>query len=88
MGHVLIVGMKTFLNLPELSGRTVVAYHSSIEPESLLYKYADRTIWIAGGARTYRIFMPYVKKFVISRINYDGPSDVSMTELCPWYNVC
>jgi dihydrofolate reductase len=43
--------------------------------------YYDRIIWIAGGEQIYRLWMPYVRRCFITRVDYDGPADVWMPPL-------
>jgi len=40
-----------------------------------------RTIWIAGGAKTYARFLPHVRRAIVTLIDYDGPADVWMPQL-------
>ncbi len=85
MGSILIVGSKTLETLPPLPGRAVVGWGREIDPEqmivSLVDKNPDKIIYVAGGARTYQAFMPFVKRAHISRIDYDGPADTFMPQL-------
>jgi dihydrofolate reductase len=87
LGGLLIVGKRTFDLLPPLPEREVACYHTRpldriqpAGPDKLLLMckvaFPDRQIWIAGGARTYRDFAPFVDgAIVFSFINYDGPAD-------------
>ncbi|MEN3238581.1 dihydrofolate reductase [Methylobacterium ajmalii] len=85
MGQVLIVGSKTLELLPPLPGRAVFGWGREIDPgqmvASLVEKNPDKMIFIAGGARTYQAFMPFVRTCHITRVNYDGPADTFMPHL-------
>ena len=76
MGHVLVVGYNTYRNLPPLPGRTVHCMRRGEKPEEVIEKYKDSEIWVAGGAKTYKQWMPYIERFYISVITYNGPADV------------
>jgi len=83
MGGILIAGGRTFDALPALSGdRLLFRFSTGNDPHRMLKMAADlapdRTIWIIGGARTYEAFMPWVRRSVITHIDYDGPADVFM----------
>ena len=77
-GKVVIVGSATAKKLPELPGRTVVVWHRYMPPSELVKQYPDAVI--IGGAMTYRAFSPYIKRWNISVIDYDGPADA-------WFNL-
>lgn len=63
------------------SGRTVHVM-SRAEPVSVVVaKYDHRIIFVAGGETVYRLWMPYVERCYITRIDYDGPADVWMPPL-------
>lgn len=85
-GGVLVVGMNTIIGLPYLPEREIRPYiREYATPLEFLARTADkypgRTIWIAGGAKTYATFLPFINRFYISRINYDGPADTFMPSL-------
>lgn len=75
MGGLLIVGYNTYQNLPPLPGRALYCMERLDTPEDLMRRFNKQNIWIAGGAKTYEIWIPYVERFYISRIDYDGPAD-------------
>jgi dihydromethanopterin reductase len=90
-GHVVLMGKRTAEGLnKDLSQRTVVVWDGTSEPEHVINRLnaqnrmerqAARIIWIAGGAHTYRSFMPFVRYSVISHIDFNGDADVWMPEL-------
>ena len=77
-GKVVIVGSATAKKLPELPGRIVVVWHRDIRPSELVKQYPDAVI--IGGSTTYKAFSPYIKRWHISMIDYDGPAD-------SWFNL-
>jgi dihydromethanopterin reductase len=50
-------------------------------PLRIAAHFLNRTIWVAGGARVYEAWMPYVRRAVVTLIDYDGPADVWMPPL-------
>lgn len=75
MGGVLIVGSTTAEQLPPLHGRIVHVFNRTQNPLTVVNSYPAHTIWIAGGAKVYEIFGPYVRNHYITKIDYDGPAD-------------
>lgn len=88
MGGFVIMGGTTIKHVPDMEGRILIGWGRDMEPRRLLKTLSewqpDRTIWIAGGAHTYRAFMPYVRRSFITHIDYDGEADVFMPGL--WRN--
>lgn len=86
-GGIVIVGHKTYQKLPELPGRVVMVDHRHHSPADMLANIAEnediagKEIWIAGGAKTYSKWLPFIERFFISRINYDGPADTYMPDI-------
>ncbi|RWX72517.1 dihydrofolate reductase [Mesorhizobium sp. M2A.F.Ca.ET.039.01.1.1] len=81
-----IVGGRTYDTMPNLRpDRIKIGWGRDIDPEGLLKMCHTMDpalpIWIAGGARTYAAFLPFVRHFVITAIDYDGPADVFMPKL-------
>ena len=79
-GHILIAGSATAHGLPRLGhGRSVYVWHRYYNPKEqidfLRSVHPERHIFIIGGAQTYKAFMPYVERFLINRVDYDGPAD-------------
>lgn len=87
MNGIVIVGHKTYQELPELPGRTVIVDRRDELPADMLANIAEnedvagKEIWIAGGAKTYSKWLPFIERFFISRINYDGPADTYMPDI-------
>lgn len=86
----------TSLPTPTLEARTLVIVSANgsrsftpdganmpipIDPERVMEIYFDRKIWVAGGEQIYRLWMPYVRRCYITRVDYDGPADVWMPPL-------
>jgi dihydrofolate reductase len=45
-------------------------------PLDVIEANKDKNIWIIGGLQIYKLYMPYIERFYISRIDYDGPADI------------
>ena len=73
MGGKVVVGWKTFQTLPKLEGRSIICMERFTPEEIVAVHGLD--LWIAGGAKTYEQWLPYVQRFYISRINYSGEAD-------------
>lgn len=75
-GAAIVVGRKTWDTLPNLPGRTIyVLSHSTPgavrtpeEAISLAAQAGDRTLYVAGGAETYRAFAPYTSEIILTRV--------------------
>ena len=78
-GKVVIVGSATARKLPELPGRIVVVWHRDVKPADMVKQHPDAVI--IGGGTTYNAFSPYIKRWHISMIDYDGPAD-------SWFRQC
>lgn len=82
MNQRLVVGYRTQLTLPPLPGREVILCRQDPAAQIVeLDPNAQRPIWIAGGEKTYRLWLPFVARFFISRIDYTGPADTYMPTL-------
>ena len=84
MNDLVIVGHNTFQTLPILPGRTVMIDPTDRSPEDVIATLSNdlwETVWIAGGAKTYARWMPYIRRFFITQVDYDGPADVYMPQL-------
>ena len=77
-GKVVIVGSTTAKKLPELPEQIMVVWNRDVRPSELVKQYPDAVI--IGGGMTYRAFSPYIKRWHISMIDYDGPAD-------SWFNL-
>lgn len=79
-GGNVIVGRRTYATLPNLPGREVFPFDRNIDPagtiRSIVQGYSG-SIWIAGGAATWRAFAPFVDGLkLLSFIDYDSdPAD-------------
>lgn len=58
-----------------------IVHHQTLPHWATDHGTRPPVIWIAGGARTYADFMPFVRRSVITHIDYDGPADVWMPPL-------
>lgn len=84
MGGIVIMGRRTREGITgRLVGRQMVVWDGKVAPQALIEHLAveKKTIWIAGGAHTYRSFMPYVRHSIITHVEYTGPADVFMPPL-------
>lgn len=78
MGGAVVVGRRTYATMPELPGREAFCFAREDEPRAFLGSIARLyprrpTIWIAGGAHTWRVFAPYVDGLkLISVIDYEA----------------
>lgn len=79
IGNIVIVGYNTALTLPKLPDRELIVFNRNDTPEAFMdqhiQRYDDRQIWIAGGRKTYQLWLPYIDRFYISKIDYNGPAD-------------
>lgn len=86
-GGYIIVGGVTYKSTPDFKthNRVKIGWGRDVDPYGLLATFHQmdpkRPLWIAGGARTYEAFMPFVRRFYIARIDYDGPADTFMPPL-------
>lgn len=70
MGKILIVGSNTAEKLPPLPGRELIVWaHDSFN------RLIELDAVVIGGAATYEKFAPYINRWHIGRIDYDGPAD-------------
>jgi dihydromethanopterin reductase len=76
-GHVLLAGPATIRSVPEkaYADRTIVEIRSSMRPEHLLERFADRVIFIGGGPPVWTAFAPLIQNWDITRLPYDGDAD-------------
>lgn len=81
MGQVVVVGFNTAQHLPKLFGRTVHIMTRGQTPEEVMAQYLDQDLWIAGGTKTYQLWLPYVRRSYITHIDYDGEADTYMPSL-------
>ena len=82
----MIVGSATAKKLPELPGRIVVVWHRGVRQAELVKQYPDAVI--IGGGITYKAFSPYIKRWNISMIDYDGPADTWFSRsTITWHNI-
>jgi dihydromethanopterin reductase len=88
---ILVVGSATWREMRALgfakAQRIVAEWDGEQNPETFLREleeqHLDRDIWICGGERTYRAFLPFVERFYVSRIPWTGPADRFMPPLFP-----
>jgi dihydrofolate reductase len=90
LGHVVLMGKRTAEVVGDLKQRTVVIWDGKVRPDAFIdeimrdcepLRTGKRILWIAGGAHTYREFMPHVARAIVSLINYSGPSDTYMPDI-------
>lgn len=77
MGKVCIVGYNTAQTLPDLPGRVVFPDCVTVTPDVIANSYIaeGRGLIVIGGAKTYQRWAPYITRWHIGRIDYDGPCD-------------
>nr|AIA14822.1 Dihydrofolate reductase [uncultured bacterium] len=88
-GGIVVTGHRTFETVKHLDnthGRRFIRDFASLSPVRYLADVVsefgdDRVIWIAGGAKTYARFAPWVNEFVIRTVPYTGPADVFLPPL-------
>ncbi|CUA90154.1 Dihydrofolate reductase [Chelatococcus sambhunathii] len=84
LGGAVVMGFRTAHAVGALPGRVVVPWLGD-DPQAIIDRIArehpGRIVWIAGGAKTYAHFMSYVRRAVITLVDYDGPADVWMPPL-------
>lgn len=81
MGQVVVVGHNTAQTLPPLPGRWIHVMGRDQTCQEVIEAFPDLDIWIIGGAKTYAKWLPYVDRFHINVIDYDGPADTWMPAL-------
>ena len=67
----------TQLRYTRLAGGYGYTDEPCMTPESVIEFCEEKTIWVCGGLQIYKLWAPYVQRFYISRVDYDGPSDVT-----------
>ncbi|QIG73959.1 dihydrofolate reductase [Rhizobium phage RHph_N34] len=80
-GHVTFESVRKKIHT---LGRILVEDHKNSTVDSIRDHAAfcgAKSIFIIGGAKTYTKWMPYVDRFYISRIDYDGPADTYFPEV-------
>ncbi|QGZ14223.1 dihydrofolate reductase [Rhizobium phage RL2RES] len=81
MDSLMIAGYRTYQTVKHLDrtyGRVLILDDEAITPDFLRGLAEQRVhdgAFIIGGAKTYTRWMPYIDRFYISRIDYDGPAD-------------
>jgi dihydrofolate reductase len=86
MGGVLIMGVRTISSLPkwfDLGNRILITDYcvgaNEDSPENAMYRIArghpGRTVFVCGGAKTYRKWATVATRIVLTRVDYDGPAD-------------
>ena len=81
MGGLCIVGKNTARTLPTLDGRDVVVWQRHYSIKEFVKLNATRQIFIIGGATIYRLWLPYVRRSIITHIDYHGEADTHMPRL-------
>lgn len=90
-GCLVVVGHKTFDAVQHLDGtRDRVLYVDEADRDQIdilahLFDRFKSPVAIIGGAATYRRWAPHVSKFLLTRIDYDGPADTYFPFPTPWW---
>lgn len=76
-GHVLIAGPRTFAAFPDWarSDRTLVEIHATDEPRTILERYGDRVVYVAGGPPVWKAYAPFIRHWDVTRLPYEGEAD-------------
>ena len=82
-GGVLVVGSATYREMLTMGFKPGTrdvwrwngSYPARVFLDEIERQFPERDVWIAGGARTYAAFMPFVQRFYISRIPWTGQAD-------------
>ena len=45
-------------------------------PLQIIEKFGSKNLWVIGGLQIFNIYLPYIQRFHIARLDYDGPADV------------
>jgi dihydrofolate reductase len=86
-GCYLIVGFNTYPSVAHLQGtadRVFSVDRKGMVIEDHIKRAEERDIFVIGGAKTYRKYYNFISRFLIGRIDYDGPADICMPELAVW----
>lgn len=76
-GHVIMRGPKTARSFPDFArhDRTIVELRSSMQPEGMIMRFADRVIFIGGGPSVWAAYAHLIQHWDITRLPYDGDAD-------------
>ena len=76
-GHVIAAGPRTIASVPDWARaeRTWFELRSSMPPEALFQRFADRVIFIGGGPPVWAVYAPFIRHWDITRLPYDGEAD-------------
>lgn len=93
MGKYIVMGKNTYESLPRhLEGRKYVVLSSSLDniDNGILFKdfnkllefvnNLDEEVMIIGGARVYKLFLPYATKLYLTEIDSEEKADVYFPE--------
>lgn len=93
MGKYIVMGKNTYESLPRhLEGRKYVVLSSSLDniDNGILFKDFDKLlefvnnldeeVMIIGGARVYKLFLPYATKLYLTEIDSEEKADVYFPE--------
>lgn len=75
---ILIVGYKTASSL-SLPGRLMYTAPRNESPLQTIEKFPNNQLIIIGGAKTYEIWKPFIRRWIIQEIDYDGEADTFLT---------
>ncbi len=89
MGGIVVIGYATAMGCPDLPGRKVHIMSRNSTPEQVMKKMEPMTedgsqLWIAGGRKTYEMWLPYVDRFFISHIKGKFGVDTYAGFPLPW----
>lgn len=76
-GHVIAAGPRTAASIPDFvrHDRTIFEIRSTMRPEDVLARFADRVVYIGGGPPVWAAYAPFIRHWDITRLPYDGEAD-------------
>lgn len=72
--HIDSEGHKRFFVEDEIAVQPLTFLRQTVD----LLNMPGKTIWIVGGAATWKRYLPFISKLVISNVDYNGPADTFM----------
>ena len=76
-GHVILLGPRTYRSVAAFAhdDSTVVAIRSTEQPADVIARYPDRVIYIGGEPPVWIAYAPFIRRWDITRLPYDGAAD-------------
>lgn len=92
MGHRVVMGRVTWDGIKALPGRDIIVLSRTLGPDALVWgiqiakdvdeclQLCDGDAWIAGGAKVYEQFIPFVDRMYLTFIHHDRQGDAYFPE--------